>query len=308
VHRLIAVLVRGNARGTPRPPTRWRGVRAGTAEPALARYYSEYRRSGHGAGAFVLRHPLASLIALVATVRLTSRTARLSAGVGGVAIHRALSRPALFTAPLGLTGVSVLTVPQDPQVYTRGPRKQTLRRRLRAAQRRGITFRPIDDPAERRALLLLADRAERSHPDPRYRIDRPDNEDLLDHDLWLAAFSAQGDPLLLAVTPTDGQWALLRYFRTLGRGPEHSDSRYLMSVALVRALAGRGIRHLVDEWHPGEIPEGLREFQRMVGFRIMRVVPRRGSPRPRSPSAPSREAVTEPSRPSPSPCVPGRRS
>ncbi|MGY1732441.1 hypothetical protein ACI798_13060 [Geodermatophilus sp. SYSU D01045] len=173
-----------------------------------------------------------------------------------------------------------------------GRAKQTLRRRLRAAQRRGITCRPVDDPAERRALVLLADETERSHPDPRYRIDVPENEDLLQHDLWLAAYSPQGHPLLLSVTPVDGEWALLRYFRTLGHGPEHSDSRYLMCVVLVEALARRGVRYLVDTWHPGGIPEGLRQFQRSVGYRLMRVRSRR--PRrtndPDEPAAPCQES------------------
>jgi hypothetical protein len=133
-------------------------------------------------------------------------------------------------------------------------------------------------------LLRVAEETERSHPDPLYRIDDPDNEDLLRHDLWLAAYSPQGRPLLLSVTPVDGEWGLLRYFRTLGHGPEHSDTRYLMSTALVEALAERGVRYLVDSWHPGEIPEGLRQFQRSVGYRLVRVFP---SDRQRSEAGPA---------------------
>ena len=287
MHGVSAFLVREEAAETVRrPPRRRPGLRAGATEGELSRYYSEFRGSGSPAWSFALRRPRATLLALVATIRLPSRTAPLSGSAGGLALHRALSRPVLVGAPVGPTGVSVLCVPPEPEDYVAGRRKQTLRRRVRAAEKRGITWRPIH-PDERRAFLLLAQQAERAHPDPKYRIDCPSNEDLLDHDLWLAAFSAHGDPLLLSVTPTDGQWALLRYFRTLGRGPEHSDSRYLMCTALVTALSERGVRFLVDEWHPGEIPEGLRQFQRMVGFRIMRVVPRWCGSRPPS---------TEPSR------------
>jgi hypothetical protein len=76
---------------------------------------------------------------------------------------------------------------------------------------------------------------------------------------------------MLSVTPNDGEWAQLRYFRTLGSGPEHSDSRYLMTQVLVAALSERGVRRLVDGVHPADLPNGLRHFQRMVGFRLARV-------------------------------------
>jgi hypothetical protein len=250
-------------------------VRTATDEPALSRYYSAFRTSRDAPAAFVAKRPLASLQALVAMIRLPSRTAWLTAGPGGEAIRRALRRRVLSGAPLGVTGVSVLDLPRSAGEYVQGRARQTLRRRVRSAESQGITYRAISDPAERRTLLELADEAEKSHPDPRYRISDPDNADLLQHDLWLGAFSAQGEPLLLSVTPTDGEWGLLRYFRTLGRGPQHSDSRYLMCVALVQALADRGVRHVVDTWHPGEIPEGLRQFQRSVGYRLVRVLPRR---------------------------------
>ncbi|WP_456935709.1 hypothetical protein [Geodermatophilus sp. SYSU D00684] len=247
-----------------------------TDERALSRYYSTYRRSGRTSPAFVLRHPLASLLALVAITGLPSRTASLSATPAGVALYEALRRPALFRAPLGMTGVSVLSIPEDPRGYLHEPGRQTLRRKWRAARRSGLVCRSITDPAERRSLLEVADQAERSHPNPLYRNDRPDNAELFEYDLWMGTFSATGEPLLLSVTPTDGEWALLRYFRTLGRGRQYSDSRYLATVALVEALHQRGVRHLADTWHPGEIPEGLRLFQRWVGYRIQRVTARIG--------------------------------
>ena len=84
------------------------------------------------------------------------------------------------------------------------------------------------------------------------------------------AVSRDGDPLLLSVTPTDGEWALLRWFRTLGQGDEYSNSRCLMSPAVVEALSVRGVRCLIDTTPPRRLPSGLRHFQRMVGFRIVR--------------------------------------
>ena len=70
----------------------------------------------------------------------------------------------------------------------------------------GLTNRPVLDAAQRTALIARADLAEQSHPDATYRVERPANHDLLDHDLWLVVEDADGDPLLLCVVPTDGPW------------------------------------------------------------------------------------------------------
>jgi hypothetical protein len=113
------------------------------------------------------------------------------------------------------------------------------------------------------------------HADPSYRVPEPDNDDLLDHDVWLVVEDRDGTPLLLAVAPHDGALATLRYFRTLGWTDAHSDARYLATSALVTELAQRGVRHLLDTATPAEQTNGLRHFQRMVGFRYVRVVLRR---------------------------------
>ncbi|WP_166611340.1 hypothetical protein [Kineococcus indalonis] len=254
-----------------------------TDEPSLSAYYRDYQDSGRSAAAFALGHPVRGLAALIATARLPRSHAPLSRGGEAEVIRRALLRPALLGAPAACTGLGVLEVPDDTTTYLQGRHKQTLRRKVRAAQQRGITWRLVDDPVERSHLVRLADRAERSHPDPRYRELEPDNTDLFRYGLWILASSADGTPLLLSVTPVDGEYGLLRYFRTFGWSDAHSLSRYLMCQALVDVLSERGVRHVVDPWHPGELPNGLRHFQRMVGFRIARVRVRR---RPFSPVRP----------------------
>lgn len=45
--------------------------------------------------------------------------------------------------------------------------------------------------------------------------------------------------------------------------------------ALAEALAERGVRYLVDTAEPQWLPGGLRHFQRMIGFRLVRVRLRR---------------------------------
>jgi hypothetical protein len=245
------------------------------SEPQLSEFYSALVASGQSSWSYVARHPLATAGSLLAITRLPKRTAALGDSRGGRTLHLTLSRPGPLRTPFGSTGVAVLDVPADAAEYSLGASKQTLRRKVRAAQKAGVTCRPVTDPAEREALLELANRCEQQHADEEYRVETPDNSDLLDHDLWLAAFAADGRPLLLSVTPTDGEWGQLRYFRTLGSGPEYSDTRYLMTQVLVEELARLGVRNLVEGTHPLELPNGLRHFQRMVGFRLTRVAARR---------------------------------
>ena len=173
-----------------------------------------------------------------------------------------------------LFGESVLELPAEAEEYSTGAAKQTLRRKARVALRAGVTWRVVEDPAERRRLREMADEQERHHPDALYRIREPDSEDLLHYPLWLAAYRPDGRPILLAVTPVDGRTAVLRYFRTL----EHSDlagaTRYLMTQVLAEELVRRGMRYLFDSTHPLWLPNGLRHFQRMMGYRLARVVVR----------------------------------
>ena len=255
----------------------WRArLAAATAEPALSDFHATVVTAGGRPRDHLWRHPVAGAAAVAAVVRLPRLSASLSADTaGGRALLHTLTRPGPFRTPFGWTGVAVLDVPADAAEYSLGAARQTVRRKVRAAQKRGVTVRPVDDPAERAALLARADEAEAAHADDRYRNERPDNSDLLDHDLWLGAFATDGAPLLLSVTPTDGEWGQLRYFRTLGSSPAHSDCRYLATQALVHALSARGVRHLVEGTHPAELPNGLRHFQRMVGFRLARVAARR---------------------------------
>jgi hypothetical protein len=251
-------------------------VDAATAESALSDYHAAGVESGTSLRSYALRHPRSAAAALVAIARLPRLSATLADTVGGREVYRTLTRPGPLGTPFGSTGIAVLEVPSDPAEYSLGASKQTVRRKARASLKRGITVRRVTDPAERQALLAMANRQETEHADAQYRNDHPDNSDLLDHDLWLVAYAADGTPLLLSVTPVDGCWAQLRYFRTLGAGPEYSDCRYLVTQVLVETLSGMGARWFFEGTHPAELPNGLRHFQRMVGFRLARVTARRG--------------------------------
>jgi hypothetical protein len=245
----------------------WRSrFRAATSEQRLSEYYNDLVASGQGARAYAIRHPLATAVSLAAIVRLPKHTAVLGHNYDADTIYGTLRRPGPLGTPFGVSGVAVLDVPADPAEYSLGASKQTLRRKSRLAERAGVTWRPVTDRDERASLLAAANLAVQQGAD---------NSSLLENGLWLAAFAADGRPLLVSVTPTDGEWGHLRYFRTLGDGQEYSDSRYLMTRVLVETLSGLGVRHLVEGTHPSELSNGLRHFQRMVGFRLARVVGRR---------------------------------
>lgn len=241
------------------------------SEQRLAAYWDEYVNAGRRGPRHVLAHACKSWQAWTAIRRLPVLEASPSDAPGGRAVRGVLVTRASYGVPARLLGTAVLEVPRAPDDYLHGRRAQTLRRKIRSAQRRGLAVRRVADPAERRALVGVANHAEQTHVDPAYRVPTPNNDDLLQHDVWLVVESPEGTPLLLSVTPHDGEFATLRYFRTLGSGEAHTDARYLASNALVAELAEHGVRYLIDTATPPEQTNGLRHFQRMVGFRYARV-------------------------------------
>src|ERR1035437_2132111 len=240
-------------------------------EAMLSEYLQDYVTLGKPALTYVLWHPRRSLSAFAALYQLPRLSAALTDTLEGAAIRRGLSR----WSPIGRTAfhsaTSVLLLPQDPDEYHLGASKQTLRRKVRAAEKLGVRWAKVDDPQEQRRLLTVADDRERTNPDPEFRETKPNNDDLLKYRLWLVAYSRDDQPILLSVTPVDGEWALLSYFVTLGTGPEHSNTRYLMTQVLVEHLIGAGVRYLADESSPIKLRSGLRHFQRLLGFRVFRV-------------------------------------
>jgi hypothetical protein len=256
-------------------------------EALFCAFLQEYADWGGAKLAFVLRHPRRALTATGAIIRLQRLTVTPSEQPQGQAIRAAVLPRSSFLrtwAPV----VAVLELPDSADSFGLGRPNQTLRRKVRSAQRLGIRCAAITDPDERLALLEATAAAERIHPIQRYRNEDPDNSELLGYPIWVAAYSADDRPLLLAVTPFDGEWAMLRYFRSIGSGDEQSDARYFALDALARHLIGHGVRYLFDKESITRLPAGLRHYQVMVGFKICRVrvgKQRASSPRPTSSDA-----------------------
>lgn len=227
-------------------------------------------RADQPAHRWLARHPRVAMSALVAMTRLPVLRARPSGSVEGQSVRTALGRSSAIRTVVHRT-TAVLALPADVEQYAAAPGRQTLRRKTRQAEKRGIHWSSVQSTDERLRLLDLADARERTHPENRYRRTSPDNRGMLPLSLWLAAYGADDRPLMLAVAPVDGDWSALRYFRTLESSDDASLARYLMSTVLIGELAARGARYLVDPESPFLLPDGLRHFQKMLGYSLVQV-------------------------------------
>lgn len=258
-----------------RPPADIPELSAEEREELLSDYFTGYVDAGSQRWRYALLHPRRSVKALRHLLRLPQLVAELSDSAGGRAIWDGLARDRpLVPTPVHATA-SILVLPETPEEYSSGRSKQTLRRKCRAAEKRGVSWSAVDPGAERERLAELSNERDRTHPRDEYRNLDGDNRLLMVHPLWLAAYGADGRPLLVSITPTDGRWAMLQYFRTLEDSQDASDARYLMTRVLAEHLIARGVRYLADNSSPMGIGNGLRHFQRMLGFRIFRVKRRR---------------------------------
>ena len=246
---------------------------AALREARLSERFAEMVDCGLPVLGFVVRRPRSSMQVLLDIRTLPKLTALLPPGDEAPAVRAQMMRHQ--TSRRLMSGVSAaLQIPAVPGSYLEGHERATVRRKIRAAVRQGVTVRSV--PAdERPALLALADRAEQENEREEYRTVAPQNLDLLHYRTWFGAYDDDGQPIALAVTPFAGEWATLRYFRTLRTGPAASDARYYLTQAVAEELCAHGVRHLVDTARPHWLPNGLRHFQRMVGFRLVRVGPAR---------------------------------
>ena len=242
------------------------------AETRVSAYWERVVGSGRPLR-YLARHPRQLLDAARDTRRLPRVEAVLSEAPAGALMRRELERRTKLGVSLGATGVCHLEVPAVPADYSLGRSKQTLRRKARAATKLGVTWRVVTDPAEQAELTRRFDAYLPQKRDSRYRQVGSDHSYMVGSGLWAVAEDADGVPLVVAVTPHDGEWAILRLFIALGEEQKHSDARYLLTQGVVETLSARGVRHLFDNRAPHELTNGLRHFQRMLGFGLVRVSP-----------------------------------
>jgi hypothetical protein len=238
-------------------------------EAGIAAAFASFVEADTALWRFALAHPVLAVRTMQSISELPALHAVLpntteAPYVRAQLLENVVSRRAML-------GVSaVLETPTIAGTYADGRARATVRRKIRAAEKQGVTVRPVPQE-DRAALLALANLHELHNEREQYRNTCPTNDDLLSYALWFAAYDSRDHPIMLSVTPTAGEWGVLRYFRTLVSSQESSDARYLMARELAEELAARGVRRLVDSARPHWLPNGLRHFQRMIGFRMIRI-------------------------------------
>ena len=240
-------------------------------EEFVSRYFEDFAGRSESQLKYVLRHPVATAATLRAIRDLPELRIQLSAGGQGAAIREQLDLARLRRNVLA-GATSVLGLPERAEDYSRGSSGSTyaIRKRGKVAQDLGVRIEPVDTAEQRLHLCGVADAYERVNPREASRNERADNSDMLDHRYW---FVAQVDdrPVGLAVLPADGQWAAMRYFRTLEVSDVATLARYLMMQEVVSTLVGNGVRMVVVGLGPHRMNNGVRQFQRMMGFRVVRL-------------------------------------
>jgi len=246
-------------------------------EEVLSRFFQSYAAGGNPHGLRLLGQMQHVVSALRAARSLPLHVVELSESPDGQAIREGLGHLGRRTYKTGFIRTplhevaAVLLLPTAPNEYGLGSSKQTVRRKARAAEKAGVHWTRVDDVDERLRLIALSEERERHHPLERYRSENVDNSRLLRSSLWLVAYSSQDVPLLIAAVPVDGRWSMLDYFRILEDTPVASNARYLMSWVLAEQLVERGVRYLADTSTMSNLPDGLRHFQHILGYRVIRL-------------------------------------
>src|SRR3954454_8125215 len=109
---------------------------------ALSQYLEDLSASSRPAGSFALRHPLRTARMLRALAGLPKVRVRLTDSPEGALIAKWLSRGRGPRTSLHYA-VTALPIPRTLDEFTSGSSKQTLRRKVREAQKRGVTWSAI---------------------------------------------------------------------------------------------------------------------------------------------------------------------
>ena len=158
-------------------------------EALVTEYFQSYVESGMRRWRYALRHPVSSGRAFNHLMRLPRLTAELSDSVGGRAISAGLERERPLVRTPVHSAVTVLALPDTPEEYSFGRPMQTLRRKCREAEKRGVRWAAVTEVAERERLADLADDRDVTHPRDEYRTTGRANRALLVHPLMLAAYA-----------------------------------------------------------------------------------------------------------------------
>jgi hypothetical protein len=172
----------------------------------------------------------------------------------------------------GRTVVAVLELPQRPEDYLVGKRRQAVRTGVNQARGAGLSVKRVEDDDERRdrAMELVRGPIRQDFGPALERWAKEPN----DHS-W---FAVGPDGATLAVCILTIDHSVARLSAMISREGLHSSAaRYMISAQAFTDAAAGGVRTILLEGALFVAP-GLIEFQRRLGFRPMTVEvgPRRG--------------------------------
>jgi hypothetical protein len=160
--------------------------------------------------------------------------------------------------------VGVLPLPEHPDLYLQGGKRQAARTNLHHAEELGFSFRELSDAATTR---LEAARILRLHQDEFW-----DAEDLArdvaqrTSRVFVVADRA-GTVQALAAVVVDTKWAHM-YLCISDRSPSAHAALYMLNVGVVKQLAGEGLRYLFVR-SAFQLTPGQRYLQARLGFEPM---------------------------------------
>jgi hypothetical protein len=160
--------------------------------------------------------------------------------------------------------VGVLSLPDQPDEYLRGRKRQAVRTNLHRAEELGLAFRELSDPATKRAELasiLSARREEFWDVAELVRgVDRASSRVFVAED-------RTGAIQALATVVVDVQWAHM-YLCVSLPGDAAFAALYLLNVGVVQQLAAERVRHLFVR-SALHLSPGQRYLQARLGFELM---------------------------------------
>jgi hypothetical protein len=214
-------------------------------------------------GVSLARHPRTFARLVDYVLRLPTLDYPLPSTPAGEAIRRDLCARVLGFK-VCILGVGVLDVPASVALYLAGQHRTTLRRKLAKASKLGLVpgTLPTDAPTLRRTF----DEMERTDYSPRI-VDAVSLRDA--H--CLVVQRADGTPMALALVQVAGQVALIRHFVSRRGYDDSSASRYLLHRTMVECMIDLGVAKICMAKWLLQIPEGVRFFQHVLGFRAARL-------------------------------------
>jgi hypothetical protein len=235
------------------------------------------RQNGHGMKALArygCRHPGQLMEVAAAILRLPRLQVIVSAESHGENLIKRLGRRS-FSAMGWYPAESAMVLPVDEATYLRGKARQALRTNVTRAKKDGLRCLRVSDADERKrwtdeifaartAPENLAEFME--HYETRGAVGPTDMHVIVDAEDQLVA---------LCEVAVDTETAMVDVFVKMPDHPSAAVARYMMLLDIVSGLIDRGVKVLLVDASRLHVSEGIRYFQRRVGFEPYNVRVRR---------------------------------